>query len=147
MGSKPILFMLVVNKLPGWIKNNMKMFADDSKVWRKIKSLNDGDALQEDLNALVDWSQKWMLGFHNDKCKVMNVGHTVPTKYYMSDESRRKELQTIQEDKDLRILVRSDLKPSTQCVQVAAKARKNIGMTKRNFRRIDKTDFLIINKT
>ena len=54
MGSKPILFMLVVNKLPGWIKNNMKMFADDSKVWRKIKSLNDGYAPQEDLNAVSD---------------------------------------------------------------------------------------------
>ena len=112
----------------------------------KKKSLNDGDALQEDLNALVDWSQKWMLRFHNEKCKVMHVGHTVPTKYYMSDESDRKELQTIQEEKDLAVLVRADLKPSTQYVQVAAKARKIIGMTRRNFRRLNKTDLLIIYK-
>ena len=48
-------------------------------------------------------------------------------KYYMSDESGRKELQMIQEEKDLGFLVRSDLKPSTQCVQVTAKARKIIG--------------------
>ena len=66
--------MLFVNNLPGWIKNNMNMFSDDSKICRKIKSLIDGDALQEDLNALVDWSQKWMLRFHNEKCKVMHVG-------------------------------------------------------------------------
>ena len=71
----------------------------------------------------------------------------MPTKYYMSDESGRKELQTIQEEKDLAVLVRSDLKPSTQCVQVTAKARKIIGMTRRNFRRLDKTVFLIIYKT
>ena len=33
--ARAILFLLFVNELPGWIKNNMKMFADDSKVWRK----------------------------------------------------------------------------------------------------------------
>ena len=65
----------------------------------------------------------------------------------MSDESGRKKLPTIQEEKDLGVLVKSDLKPSTQCVQVATKARKITGMTRRNFGRQDKTDFLIIYKT
>ena len=65
----------------------------------------------------------------------------------MSDESGREELQTKQEEKDLGVLVRSDLKPSTQCVQVATKARKITGVTRRNFGRLDRTDFLIIYKT
>jgi len=39
------------------------------------------------------------------------------------------------------------LKSSTQCVQVAAKSRRITGMTRRNFRRLDKQDFLIIYTT
>ena len=143
----PILFLLFVNDLPEWIKSSMKMFADDSKVWRRIKTMEDGDALHEDLNMLVDWSQKWSLGFNSEKCKVMHVGHSKPTKYYMKDEAGSTELQSIVEEKDLGVWVRADLKPSTQCVQVAARARRIIGMTRRNFRRLDKQDFLIIYKT
>jgi len=116
----PILFLLFVNDLPEWIKSEMQMFADDSKVRRRIKTMADGDALQEDLNMFVDWSQKWMLRFNSKKCKVMHVGHSEPTKYYMRDESGSKELQSIKEERDLGVLMRSDLKPSTQCVQVAA---------------------------
>ena len=41
--------------------------------------MEDGDALKEDLNMLVDWSQKWSLGFNREKCKVMHVGHSMPS--------------------------------------------------------------------
>ena len=52
----PLLFLLFVNELPLWIVNNMKMFADDTKMWTKIKSATDGASLQSDLNQLTDWS-------------------------------------------------------------------------------------------
>ena len=67
----------------------------------------------------------------------------------MEDEAGDKKLQSMVEKKDLGVWVRSDLKPSrpTQCVQVAARARRIIGMTKRNVRRLDKQDFLINYKT
>jgi len=35
----------------------------------------DADSLQEDLNVLVQWSEKWLLKFNPDKCKVMHIGH------------------------------------------------------------------------
>ena len=31
--------------------------------------------LQEDLNLLVDWANKWQMNFNVDKCAVMNTGH------------------------------------------------------------------------
>ena len=34
----PLLFILYVNHLPHWIKNSMRMFADDAKVWVKVTS-------------------------------------------------------------------------------------------------------------
>ena len=45
----------------------------------------------------------------------------------------------------LSIAIRADFgSPSTQCVRAAAKARSVMGMVRRNFRRLDKEDFLLI---
>jgi len=32
----PLLFLIFVNDIPEWIKSNVKMFADDTKVWTRI---------------------------------------------------------------------------------------------------------------
>jgi len=56
------------------------------------------------------------------------------------------ELVVIKEEKDLGVFVRSDLKASNQCIKSAAEARRNIGMVRRNFRRLDKEDFLLLYK-
>jgi len=45
----PILFLLYVNKLPSWILSSIKMFADDTKVWRVIETDLDCAALQMDI--------------------------------------------------------------------------------------------------
>jgi len=143
----PLLFLLFVNELPMWIVNDMKMFADDTKVWTKIKSATDGASLQSDLNQLTDWSNIWQLKFNPDKCKVMSIGHKQDTKYYMNDGTGLRELEAMHEERDLGVFVSADLKPSTQCIKAAAKARRIVGMVRRNFRRLDSKDFLLIYKT
>jgi len=52
----------------------MRMFADDTKVWKKITRKKDCMDLQEDLTNLQNWSDKWLLQFNAEKCKVMHVG-------------------------------------------------------------------------
>jgi len=37
------------------------MFADDTKIWRVISKVEDSDDLQQDLNTLARWSDKWLL--------------------------------------------------------------------------------------
>jgi len=37
----PLLFLIYVNNLPDWIKNDMRMFADDTKIWSRTGGLND----------------------------------------------------------------------------------------------------------
>jgi hypothetical protein len=70
----PLLFVIFINDLVDNIKNNCKLYADDTKIISIIKNNNDCDALQEDLNQLVLWSDKWLLKFNNQKCKIMHVG-------------------------------------------------------------------------
>ena len=45
------------------------MFADNTK----IKDVHEVENLQSDLHTLDQWSMKWLLKFHPDKCKVLTV--------------------------------------------------------------------------
>jgi len=36
----PLLFLIFVNDLSDWVKSSMLMFADDTKIWNKIKDYN-----------------------------------------------------------------------------------------------------------
>jgi ribonucleases P/MRP protein subunit RPP40 len=125
----------------------MKMFADDTKLWTRISSEADGQTLQADLDSLSQWSENWLLKFNPAKCKVMHIGHSVKTKYYMTEGSDKIALQEVSEEKDLGVFFTDNLKPSVQCARAAAKARSILAMVKRHFRRLDKPSFLLVYKT
>jgi len=42
----PLLFLLFVNELPNWIKNELRMFADDTKIWCPTMTAADSITLQ-----------------------------------------------------------------------------------------------------
>jgi len=45
-----LLFLVYVNDLPEWMKNSIKLFADDTKIWAKITCSQDALSLQIDLD-------------------------------------------------------------------------------------------------
>jgi hypothetical protein len=143
----PLLFLIFVNELPNWIVNDMKMFADDTKLWTKISSPEDSESLQLDLDSLAAWSNEWQLYFNPEKCKVMHIGHPYDTKYYMHEEGTKVEVQSVVEEKDLGVYFTRDLKPAKQCIQSAARARAILGMVRRHFRRMDERGFCLLYKT
>ena len=96
----PLLFLIFVNDLPDWVKSSIKMFADDTKLWTKISNTADSEMLQEDLNRLKCWSDKWLLRFNPEKCKVMHVGHSVPTEYSLLEKDQPIKLAEVEEEKD-----------------------------------------------
>ena len=57
----PILFLIYINDLDEDITSKVLTFADDTKVFRKIKSDTDRQQLQDDLNKLTEWSEKWQM--------------------------------------------------------------------------------------
>src|SRR6218665_2241187 len=46
----PLLFLIYVNELPDIIESSVRMFADDTKLWRKIQNEEDEQILQQDLD-------------------------------------------------------------------------------------------------
>ena len=73
----PILFIIYINDLPECVSSCIKLFADDTKLYRVASSTQDCEKVQEDIDALQDWSKQWLLQFHPQKCKVLRVGKTI----------------------------------------------------------------------
>ena len=82
----PILFLIYINDLDDSITRNVLKFADDTKLFRKV--ITDGDKLhlQNDLDRLVKWSEKWQMLFNFVKCKCLHTGHgNLNVNYKMGD--------------------------------------------------------------
>ena len=47
----PVLFIIYINSLPDSVTNHIKLFADDNKLWAPVKTIEDCDALQNDITA------------------------------------------------------------------------------------------------
>ena len=61
-------------------------FTDYTKVIRKVTNDTDRQNLQDDLNKLVKWSEKWQMLFHFGNCKCIHIGHgNVDEEYKMGD--------------------------------------------------------------
>ena len=52
---------------------NILMYADDTKIWRKINEESDHFILQKDIDFLNDWALKNSMKFHPSKCKALMV--------------------------------------------------------------------------
>ena len=69
-GSGPLLLLVYTNELDYNITSNVLKFADDTKVFRKVNTGGDKQHLQDNLDKLVKWSEKWqmLLNFGKYKC-------------------------------------------------------------------------------
>ena len=109
-----------------------------------VKTPQDLSKLQEDLSTLQKWSEKWLLRFNADKCKTMHFGTSnLNGVYYMSD----KNLQKIDQEKDLGVFITNDCKSSTQCTKASQKAMNSLRVIKRTFKYITIDSFTILYKT
>jgi len=86
--------------------------------------------LQEDLRRIGEWSDRWQMPFNVDKCKVMHIGHRNPQTEY-SLQGRL--LESTVTEKDLGVVISSDLKFSKQCIEAEKKAQRMLGYIKRQF--------------
>ena len=70
----PILFIYFINDLPNVIKCISRIFADDTKAYKQISDETDHLIVQNSIDAMVEWGDKWLSYFNSDKCGVMHIG-------------------------------------------------------------------------
>ena len=126
----PLLFLIYINDLDCGITSNISKFADDTKVGGKALTNGDCEVIQRDLDTLSTWSDKWLLKFNKDKCKVMHIGYNNEKQIY---KLQGQNLIKVDEEKDLGVIVKSDLKSGSQCLAASRKANTILGFIARNF--------------
>ena len=85
----------------------MKLYADDAKLYRAIKSRQDVLFLQNDLNALFLWSKIWRMNFNTSKCIFMSICRKVKIDFDYSIDNNI--LSRVTEFNDLGITITTKL--------------------------------------
>ena len=130
--------------LPDQIASYTKLFADDTKIFRAIQSVHDQKVLQEDINKLEEWAQKWKLPFNIEKCKVVHYGKYNPHLNYTMEN---KEIVTSYDEKDLGVTFDPSLVFSKHIRNIVAKANSRIGIIYHSFDCLDKENLLPLYKS
>ena len=83
----PLLFLIYINDIDTNIIRKMSKFADNTKLCNRARNPDDIMELQEDINKLVEWANKWQMSFNVEKYSVMHIGHNdMKSNYNMSNQ-------------------------------------------------------------
>jgi hypothetical protein len=124
----PLLFIIFINDLPDRVKNECRLYADDSKLIGVIEKDDDVVDIQKDIDSMQNWAQTWQMSFNYDKCKVMHFGKKNKENMYTMELGTGEQPHRIEKslvERDLGLMLSSDLKWVTQ-VEKATKAAKAI---------------------
>ena len=127
----PSLFLFYINDIPVGLDSTIRLFADDTIAYLAIKSNTDCVTLQNDLNKLGVWENKWKMAFHPDKCNVLSISKSKdPIKFNYSLHGQI--LEHVNSAKYLGVTIQSDLKWNTHINNISKKANSTLGFLKRN---------------
>ena len=119
-----ILFIIFINDLPDQIRITVKIFADDTKIFRVLHEPQDYSYIQ-DLDRLVEWLQLWQLHFNDSKCKVLHMGNSNPSQGYTMSNIP---ITRTAEEKDLDVIMDNELKFQKHTTYAVKKSSKMIGL-------------------
>ena len=141
----PLLFVIFINDLPDIVNSQVFLFADDTKIFRTIKNENDTKLLQEDLDMLSNWSEKWLLKFHPGKCKHMRIGRSnqVPSITYSLKSVK---LEETNYEKDIGVGIDPHLAFDQHISEKVQKANQMFALLRRTFQYLDKKIFINLYK-
>ena len=126
----PILFLIYLNDRPSIVNSSVKLFADDTKIYREVSHDSDTSALQSDLDSLEEWTRNWQVKFNSEKCEVMRISYKQDKsnhQYYLSNEM----LKCVDSYTDLGVNMSRDLSRSNHVDASVNKANKVLGLLKR----------------
>lgn len=130
----PILFLIYINDFLEYLEHSkLRLFADDSIIYREITCQQDCTNLQKDLNAAAKWEADWLMAFHPGKCTILTITQQKqPFKHDYILHNHTLELVT--SAKYLGVTLQSNLKWNIHYNNIVSNANKSLGFLRRNLK-------------
>ena len=136
----PLLFLYYSADLPNVVlHSSISIYADDTKLYKCIKSEYDCSLLQSDLNRVFNWASEWQLKLNPDKTKRLTIGIC---KYPFDYKLNGTVIENVNSICDVGVTIQSNLKFTLHCNNVIKKAHYTIRNIFNTFKHHDKDFYM-----
>ena len=145
-----LLFLIFINDLPSECSPDdqslIMLLADDTKAYQEIDSEKENQeanqkALQDRVDNIAQWANRWKMEINPVKSKVMHMGKNNPRQTYYVNGT---EIKAVSTEKDIGFWITDDLSTATHVHKAKNRALGEIARIRRNFSYIDKRAFCIL---
>ncbi|CAL4188377.1 unnamed protein product, partial [Meganyctiphanes norvegica] len=105
-----VLFIIMISDVDENVKSSIvRLFADDTRISRKITSEEDKVLLQKDLNVIYDWANKNLMKFNENKFQQMSHGEAKNIKIEPYKTQSGNEIKIGETVRDLGVIANNNL--------------------------------------
>ena len=141
----PLLFNIYINDMiETEQKGSILLFADDAKIYKKITKVEDCEELQNCLNKVLEWFEKWDMKINADKCGIMKFNRSKIT--HLDYNINGKKIEEVKSARDLGVIFDNKLSFGEHIHNITSRAYKIMGLIKRNFDLMDRRAFICLYK-
>ena len=129
----PLFFLVYINDISKnlTVGTKIRLFADDSLLYRTIRSPKDCEILQNDLNNLQKWEKLWKMEFHPGKCNLLQISNKKSPIDFIY-KIHNTPLSKVDSAKYLGIIIDSKLNWKKQYSSLISSCKKTLSFIRRN---------------
>ena len=112
--------------------SDTRLFADDTLIYRHIKSNEDARRLQQDIDAMQDQESKCQMNFHPEKCQVIRIWTNKRLQRDITYTLHGNILEADESAKYLGVTISEGMQWKTHIDNITAKESRTVGFLGRN---------------
>ncbi len=125
----PLLFLIYINDIVNNIHSNIRLFADDTSLYIIVEDpISASTILNNDLETIHQWSEKWLVKFNPSKTETMLFSRKLNKPQYPDIIMNGQIINTFKEHKHLGLTLSDDGKWNSHISSYINKAWQRIGL-------------------
>ena len=131
----PLFFLIYINDITKGLSAGtfIRLFADDSLLYRTIRTPKDSEILQKDLNTLQVWEKTWKMEFHPGKCQLLQITNKIRPSIF-NYKIHNQIISKTDAAKYLGVIIDSKLSWKQQITDTVKKCNKTMSFIMRNLK-------------
>jgi hypothetical protein len=126
----PLLFLIFINDITSVINHcKIRLFADDTCLFIEVDEQEEAaNAINEDLEKLNQWANKWHVDFSPPKTKELLISRTRGVEVHPQLFLDQVPIQQVNEHKHLGLIISKDLSWKYHIEEIVDKANRRLGV-------------------